>query len=227
MKTWLWFRDAGAVGVLVGTLLAQVPEPELPRPGTVVATEITGEVTSVAGDQRKPIKLDDRLRVGTSVVTGRRSLATFLLSNGASIQLGPEAELEIEEFGQAAFSGTSKFGELKEEPTASRTRLRLVRGDVTVVVKPLKVSRGSSFTLTTVAGVLRTSEAEFRAAVRIHDLGLGVYSVDLKSGRAEFEVAGTSGFQPVPAGRQLAFAIELDKSGGVKVSEMPKAPEKK
>ena len=207
-------------GTLVGR--AQVSEPSLPRPGAIVVAEVMGEVVAGANDERKPVKPDDRLRVGSTIVTGRRSLATIMLSNGASLRLGSDSEIEVEEFGQATISGSVKFSELKEEPTVSRTRLRLVKGDVNVEVKPLKVARGSSFMLTMTAGTVRISEGVFHAAVQMSDVGLGVCTFELQQGTAEFEVLGGA-FQPVPPGRKLAFAIELDRSTGApKIGEMPK-----
>ena len=68
------------------------------------------------------------------------SMVTLILSNGATLRIGSESELEIEEFGQATVSGNIKYAELKEEPTVSRTRLNLVCGDVTVDVKRLSAS---------------------------------------------------------------------------------------
>jgi hypothetical protein len=222
VKTSRWLAGFGVV--MAGALMAnaQVPEPSLPRPGAVVVVDVTGEATAGVGDQRKAIKVDERLRVGSIIITERRSLATIVLSNGTTLRLGSESELEVEEFGQAPVSGSLKFNELKEEPTISRTRLRLVRGDVMVDVKPLKVARGSSFMLTMIAGTVRLGEGTFHARVRMSDLGLGVCTFELDRGAAEFEVVGGV-FTPVAAGRKLAFAIEIDKSTGApKVGEMPK-----
>ena len=204
-------------------LPAQTPEPDLPRPGTVLTADIAGSATVTNGDQRKPLKVDERIRIGATVSTGRRSMLTLVLSNGAKVQLGSDTELEIEEFGQAPQSGTTKFADLKEEPTISRTRLRLIRGDVQITVKPLKASRGSSFLLALLAGTVRTREGTFRAMIEMSDLGLGVCSIDLQNGMAEFEPAGGA-FAPIPTGRKLSFAIEQDKrTGAVKLGEMPKA----
>jgi hypothetical protein len=222
-------RWLAGVMVAVGGAVAagaQVPELYLPRPGAVIVAETMGEVIAGPDDQRKPVKPDDRLRVGSTIVTGRRSLATITLSNGTTLRIGSESEIEVEEFGQAPVSGSLKFNELTEEPTISRTRLRLVKGDVTVDVKPLKVARGSSFMLTMIAGTVRISEGAFHAMVQMSDLGLGVCTFELQRGTAEFEVLNGT-FTPVPAGRKLAFAIELDKATGApKIGEMPKGPPK-
>lgn len=215
-------RGLLAAVALVAGVRAQAPEVNLPRPGTIIVAELTGRGSAVNGDQSKALKQDDRLRVGATLKTERRSMATFLFSNGATVQLGPESELEVEEFGQAPVSGNLKYAELKEEPTISRTRLVLANGDVRGTVKPLKTARGSTFTLTLIAGTLRIREGTFSAMVRMSDLGLGVCNVELLSGSADFEPVGGK-FAPLPASRKLAFAIEQDKaSGAVKIGEMPK-----
>jgi hypothetical protein len=217
-----WMLASVAVGVAGTPAIAQVPEPSLPRPGAVVVQDVIGEAVAVNGDQRKPIKAEERLRVGSTIVTERMSIVTLILSNGATLRIGSEAELEVEEFGQATIPGGIKFAELKAEPTVSRTRLHLVRGDVVVNVKPLSASRGSSFVLTMLAGTVRTTEGTFHARVRMSDLGLGICTLELEKGAAEFEVAGGK-FAPVPVGQQLAFSIEMDKATGLpKVGEMPK-----
>jgi hypothetical protein len=216
------------IAALGGALAhAQVEEPSLPRPGAVVVLDVTGEAFSVTSEQRKPLKPEDRLRVGSTVTTGHLSLATIGLSNGATLRLGSESEVEVEEFGQATIpGGMPKIAEMKAEPTVSRTRLRLVQGDVRVEVKPLNAARGSSFLLTSLAGTVRTVEGSLHVRVRMSDLGLGVATLELERGAAEFELAGGS-FQPVPPGRTLAFALETDKSTGVvKVGEMPREPAK-
>jgi hypothetical protein len=217
-----WVLCLLVAGVAGTRAIAQVPEPSLPRPGAVVVQDLIGEAVAVFGDQRKPIKQEERLRVGSTIVTERMSIVTLILSNGATLRIGSEAELELEEFGQATIPGSVKFAELKEEPTVSRTRLHLVRGDVVASVKPLSASRGSSFTLTMLAGTVRTTEGTFHARVRMSDLGLGICTLELEKGAAEFEVAGGK-FAPVPVGQQLAFAVEIDKITGLpKIGEMPK-----
>jgi hypothetical protein len=216
-----------AASATLAGISADALDAALQRPGAIVVADVSGDVTASYGDQRKNVKLDERLRVDATLTSGRRSMVKLALSNGASVQLGSESEIEFEEFGQLAYSGNPKFAEMKEEPSISRTRLRLARGEVAVDVKPLKISRGSSFTFTFVAGTLRLFEGSFRAMIRMSDLGLGVCTLELQTGKADFEVVGGK-FEPLPAGRKLAFAVEVDKAtGNVKIGEMPKAGDPK
>jgi hypothetical protein len=203
------------------SLIAQ-EEPSLPRPGAILVLDVIGQASAIAGDHEKLIKAEERLRIGSTIVTERMSIVTLILSNGATLKIGSESELEVEKFGQATVPGNPKYTDLKEEPTVSRTRLRLERGDVLVDLKPLNASRGSSFALNLIAGTVRSTEGTFHARVRMSDLGLGVCTLELARGAAEFEPLGGKS-APLPAGRELAFAIEIDRvNGTTKVSDMPR-----
>ncbi|MEO6244891.1 MAG: hypothetical protein ABIQ12_05605 [Opitutaceae bacterium] len=222
MKSRRWLDGLVVAGIFSPLLFAQGPEISLPRPGAVVVTQIAGQVTVASGEQGRPIKVDDRLRVGSIVTTARKSFLVLTFSNGAVTELGPESELEVEEFSQSPISGNVKFAELTAEPTLSKTRLRLVRGDVTIFVKPLKIARGSSFLISIPAGTVRVGDGTVRAMIRMSDVGLGVCTLELQKGAAEYEPPNGA-FTPMPLGRKLAFALEVDKaSGEIKVGEMPK-----
>lgn len=219
-----WPALVAVVAVGAVSSAADAPEAALPRPGAILVVEVTGDVQATFGDQRRAVQVDERLRVDAVVTTGRRATVKLQLSNGAMVQLGSESEIEFEEFGQAALYGTVKLAELKEEPSISRTRIRLIRGEVGADVKPLKVARGSSFTCDVVAGTLRIAEGSFRAMVRMTDLGLGVCTVELLNGKADFEIVGAKP-EPLRPGAKLGFAVEVDKvTGNVKLGDLPKPP---
>lgn len=223
MKTWQAFGLLGVALVAGASLGAQPTEVALTRPGQIIVTALTGDVTLTAAGQSRPAKVDDRVRVDTRVTAGRKSLATLQFSNGAVLELDTDSELEIEELLQAPFASYVKVETLKAEPSVSRTRLRLIRGDVRLVVKPLKVAGGSVFVVAMPAGEVRVGEGSLQAAVRMAEAGLGMCVLELVQGAAEFEVAG-GGAAPVPVGRRLEFAVEIDRrTGAVKVGEMPKA----
>ena len=180
-------------------------------------------------DQRRPVKVDDRVRVDATVTTGRKSLVTLAFSNGAVLELGTDSELEIEELLQAPFASYVKTETLKEEPSVSRTRVHLIKGDLRLAVKPLLVARGSTFIVALPAGSARVNEGALYAQVRMTEMGLGMCAIELERGTAEFELVGGA-FAPVPTGRRLGFAVEVDRStGAIKVGAMPKEtpPEKK
>jgi hypothetical protein len=92
---------------------------------------------------------------------------------------------------------------------------------VKATVKPLKIARGSSFTLATEAGTLRSGQGVFSVRIQMSEPGLGMFTVELTDGAAQFEPPGGS-FKPLPLGKKLVFALESD-NGTIKLGEMPKA----
>lgn len=208
--------------------LAQVPDVALTRPGQIVITSVTGEVSVTMNGQRHPAKVDERVRVDAMIASGRRAMASLMFSNGAVLELSSESEIEVEELLQAPFAGNPKPEAMKEEPSISRTRVRLIRGEVRLAVKPLKVARGSAFVVTLPAGNARVSEGSFYAMARMTEVGIGMCAIELERGAGEFEPVGAN-WAAIPPGRRLAFAIEVDRTTGrVKIGAMPTAaPAKK
>lgn len=222
--TWRSFPAAlGLMAVLGATLAAQGAEVLLTRPGQLAITSVSGEVAVTMGGQRRVAKVDDRVRVDATVAAGRKSLASLTFSNGVVLQLGPESEIVVEELLQAPYAGSVKLEALKEEPSVSRTQVRLVRGELRLAVKPLQVARGSAFVVTMPAGYARVDAGTFYAMVRMTDVGLGICAIELERGGGELELVGTKP-APIPVGRRLTFAVEVDRAtGDVKVGEMPPA----
>ncbi|MBI5691595.1 MAG: FecR domain-containing protein [Verrucomicrobia bacterium] len=215
-----------AVALTVGRLAGQASEVVLTRPGQIVITAISGEAQVSAAGQRRAAKVEDRVKVDSVVTTGRRSLATLVFSNGVVAELGPESEVEIEELLQAPFAAVGKPEAMTEEPSLSRTRVRLLRGEVRLAAKPLKVARGSAFVVVVPAGEVRLDEGALQASVRMSDVGLGVCAIELQRGTAQFERAGGAAAEKLNPGRRLTLAVEIARAGGeVKVSEMPPAKE--
>lgn len=155
-------------------------------------------------------KSDDRVRVDSRLITGRRSLATLAFSNGAILELGPDSEIEVEELLQAPFTTSLKPAEWKAEPSVSRTRLRLVRGEARVSVKRLLSARGSSFAIVTAAGVASVDEGSLRVQVRMTEFGIGLSVVELtQGGGGVFEPAGGAP-RALSAGQRTQWSVETD-----------------
>ena len=191
-----------------------------------MVTEGIGTVQVVKDGKEHVASKDETLRAEVTFKTERRSSATLEFSNGSSLQVGVESELAVEEYWQLPHTQSGKMADWKEEPSASRATLRLLRGDLGGTIKPLKVARGSSFTVELVAGTLRITEGDFSARVQMTPLGLGICVVEMGRGRGEFEPVGG---KPVALalGKRLAFAVEQDaRTGAVRVEAAPE-PEAK
>lgn len=221
---WVTFATL-AIGLFLSAR-AQTPA-VFTRPGTIVINELIGSVQVVKNGSESAAVKDQALRAEVSVKTGRRSSATLEFSNGSTLQVGVESETLVEEYWQLPHSQSGKMADWKVEPSASRATLRLVRGDLSGKIMPLKVARGSSFTLELVAGTLRITEGDFSARVQMTSLGLGICVVEMGRGGGEFEPAGGKPM-PLTLGKRLAFAVEQDpRTGAVKVEPAPEADVKR
>ena len=75
-----------------------------------------------------------------------------------------------------SFGATIKVSELEEEPSPSRTRLSLSRGEVVVGVPKLKPAHGSSFTVATPMGAVGVRGTVFRIVFRPTGTGNALFS---------------------------------------------------
>ena len=193
------------------------------RPGTMIVTEVSGEAVAVAETGTAALKVEQRLRAEVGFRTGRRSSVGLELANGTRARIGSESEVTVPEFWQQPHSQAGKLETWKEEPSLSRTRWIVNRGDLTLQVKPLRVAGGSSLVVEVNAGVVRMTEGVLRARVQTTEVGIGLCTLELESGRAELERLGGA-VTPLVAGKPLVLAVETDRrTGAVTVSEAPKA----
>lgn len=196
--------------IAAGSSAGWAADAALTRPGQLTVTAVTGELSVRAGENVRPAKSDDRVRVDSRLITGRRSLATLAFSNGAILELGPDSEIEVEELLQAPFTTSLKPAEWKAEPSVSRTRLRLVRGEARVSVKRLLSARGSSFAIVTAAGVASVDEGSLRVQARMTEFGIGLSVVELtQGGGGVFEPAGGAP-RALSAGQRTQWSVETD-----------------
>lgn len=197
------------------------PTPTFTRPGSIVVAELTGGAVAVVEGKEKPLKVEERVRHEVSLRTERKTVLGLEFSNGTLARMGSDSELAVEEFWQQPHSRAGKSVEWKEEPSPSRARVRLVRGDVTLTVKPLLVTRGSSFALELVAGTVRMTQGVLFARVQMTEVGLGLCTLELRDGAAEVERA-SGGMVTLAVGKKLVLAVEVERgTGAVKVSDAP------
>lgn len=120
----------------------------------IVAARVEGIVVVANGGRAEPLGQGGVVAIGTTVRTGSDSSVVLLFSNGASVRLGADTELIVEQFLQDPFAATTDLTALAEEPSASRTHLRLVRGELVGQIKRLRFAQGSEFGIATPVGVM-------------------------------------------------------------------------
>ncbi len=164
----------------------------------VLVAKVTGTVTkTLPGQAAVAIKQDDRIEQKAKINTGLNSSVVLVFSNGATTQLGADTELVIEEYLQDPFADTVKVADMTDEPSASRTKLALNRGELVGNVKKLKYDKGSSFIVQTPVGAAGIRGTTFRIVFRPTGTG---QAFNFTLSTAEGSVAFAQGAAPPGGG---------------------------
>lgn len=209
--TWLF---VGALLAVV-SLRAQVPGTagapggpgKFDEEGLVLVAKVSGNVSMVLEGATTALKVNDRVPQKAKIITAKNASVVLVFSNGATTQLGTDTELVIDEFLQDPFADSIKVAELSDEPTPSRTKLSLNRGELVGNVKKLKYERGSSFTVQTPVGAAGIRGTTFRIVFRPSGTGQAFFTLSTASGIVAFEqpnagggtTTGAGGTPPAPA----------------------------
>ncbi len=183
-----------AAGALL-SLHAQTPAaPAAMPPGQILAAKVTGNVTmTVGGGASVKLNNNDPVSQHATIVTDKEASVVLVFSNGATTQLGSDTQLVIDEFLQDPFSAAITVADLNEEPTTSRTKLRLTHGELVGNVKHLKHEQGSAFTVETPVGAAGIRGTTFRIVFRPSGTGLAFFSLSTVEGNVAFQQPGASG----------------------------------
>ena len=206
--------------LVVAPMRGQAPTARMP-PGLVLVAEVKGAVTMTVAGTTTELSLDDRVPQTATINTGPNSAAMLVFSNGATVRLGAETELVLQEFLQDPFAETIKLLEMVEEPSRSRSALALNRGELVGNVKKLKLDKGSSLTVATPAGVADTGCGTFRIVFRPTGTGQFVFTLDAvgcdvgftsppEDGRAK---TGGEKRMVVRAGQEIGVKGAIDAQG--------------
>jgi hypothetical protein len=137
--------------------------------GLIKAARVTGTVTATINATKvtSPVTNTSVLAQFSTVNTGNNSSVVLVFSNGATINLGANSELNIEQFTQDPFNTQiGNVNDMKEEPTISTTRIRLNRGELVGKVAHLKTDQGSSFQVATPVGAAGIRGTTFQIVYR-------------------------------------------------------------
>jgi hypothetical protein len=173
LRPWLYL-----LGLLVAFTLKSAAQPAAPAApqaagtqvaGRITAARVTGLVTLInnATKVTVPVTAKQLLEQGSTVSTGNASSVVLVFSNGATINLGANSDLNIETFMQDPFTAPiNNVNEMKEEPTISTTKITLNRGELVGKVAHLKTDQGSSFTVATPVGAAGIRGTTFQIVYR-------------------------------------------------------------
>jgi hypothetical protein len=122
-------------------------------PGKIIVARVVGAVTaSSPGSGSKMLHTGDEIAQDYTVSTSSGASVVLVFSNGSALDLGPDSSLNITTFEQDPFAADIKPGDLKSEPSTSKTRLNLLRGELVGKVVHLNRDQGSSYEVETPVG---------------------------------------------------------------------------
>jgi hypothetical protein len=192
---------------------AQVQQITLTRIGpTVTVTDTSGQRPVFEPDNGAEVYAEDLL-----VTSGVGSRVILVFSNGATINIGEESEVEIRQFTQDPFGDEYAFAEATTEPetSTSQTRIHLTKGELIGNVKSL--NEGSSFEISTPAGAAGIRGTTFRVVFRPAADGGAFFSVTTIEGEVLVStISGALADSPISVGDQteLEILVEIDDETG-------------
>jgi len=190
--------------------------------GKIIAARVRGDVsiTIKATNVTTPLANNGAVAHGAIVTTAKGSSVVLVFSNGATVNLGSDTALDIEQFTQDPFSTAFNAAAAKVEPSASTTKLKLVHGDLVSKVAKLNAKKGSTFTVATPVGAAGIRGTVFRIVYIPDGLGHASFKLTTLEGNVVVTLAsGTVNAPPVEvaAGKEVTADVNVDASGNVTV----------
>lgn len=203
-----------ALGFFVGVTTASAdtaPATGARAKGRIIAARVQGHVDAVSktDGQRRTLHDGDAVTDQTEIVTGAASNVILVFSNGATVNVGADSDLDIELFEQDPFATAQKVSGMKQEPGTSVTRLSLTKGELVGKVAHLNVDRSSEFTIQTPVGAAGIRGTTFRIIFRPGPNGTASFSVVTTDGRVVFSGKGLSPIA-IPSGKQVLATFDLN-----------------
>lgn len=188
----------------------------------IIAARVRGEVSVTVKATSVKTQIADNAEVsqGSIVTTGKDSSVVLVFSNGATINLGTDSLLDIEQYTQDPFSTPINAATVTEEPSKSNTKLNLTKGELVGKVAKLKKDQGSSFTVNTPVGAAGIRGTVFRVVFRPDPVtGRVAFVFTTQVGEVEVQLFSGTVQSPIPvsAGTEVAgdAAIAVDPTTGV------------
>lgn len=165
--------------------------------GAIKAVRLSGTVTKIAhgATATEPLTEGAPLIETDTVVTGADSGVVLVFANGASIKLGANSRLAIEEFKMDPLADDIAVANLEREPNVSKTRLNLAYGEMVGNVKKLNKQAGSEFDIKTPVGAAGIRGTTFRIVMRFEASGQVTFTLSTSEGTVAFtgtvQIAGS------------------------------------
>ncbi len=221
------FAGLFAIGLTLHAVAQQGAAAPLPtKAGAIKVGKVEGTVLRLTADSRSvPLKVGDTVIETDSVKTERGALVVLVFANGASVKLGGDTLLRIEEFKMDPLEEDVVVSKLESEPSVSTTKLNLAFGEMVGDVKHLNRDKGSSFKINTPVGAAGIRGTTFRIVFRPSGDGKSfTFQLSTADGRVAFEgtVQAPANLE-VPTNQEIVVTAEATvdaTTGAVEVSSV-------
>ena len=204
-----WVFLLGLVALFSSQALAQGTQP-----GRIVLARVTGTVTltNKADNSTRPAVNNEQIAAGYVVTTAPEASVVLVFSNGSTVNLRGDSQLDIETFLQDPFADDFRITEATAEPSTSTTRLNLSRGELIGQVKTLNSSGGSTFVIQTPVGAAGIRGTTFRIVFRPDGAGNAFFALTTVEGNVVLARGGVD--IPVAAlnNQTQEISIQVDVS---------------
>lgn len=216
-----WLLLCGTLAFFAVSAQAQVNR----VPGRIVAAKVTGAVTAIdlATGTSRTLATSEVVSQQTRIVTSAGASVILVFSNGASLNVGADSSMDIEEFLQDPFQTEVAMATLEEEPTSSTTSVRLTRGELVGNVKKLNQAGGSTFTVNTPVGAAGIRGTTFRIVFRPDSSGRVFFTLTTAEGVVLLEPQAAQGIS-VETGNEVTVSVDVtvdEASGTVTLNAAP------
>ena len=202
-----------ALGFVATSGLAQT------QAGAIKAMKVSGEVSRIdSAGVTTPVADGTLLTESDTIVTGANSRVVLVFMNGASVMLGANSRLLVEQFKMDPLNDSIAVGQLKGEPSVSQTTLNLSYGELVGDVK--KLNKSSTYNIKTAVGAAGIRGTTFRIVVQPSANGKTfAFSLATSEGVVVFTgIAADSLPVAVVAGTQVSASAEIGTTDGAVTS---------
>ncbi len=163
------------------------PPPLQDNAGKIQAARVRGDVFVTDNVTKVKIPLQDNMVIhqGSVVSTGKGASVVLIFGNGATVSLGTESLLDIQQFIMDPFSSNLDMSKVTEEPSRSATKLNLTHGELVGKVAKLHKDQGSSFSVSTPVGAAGIRGTVFRIVYIPDGNGKANFSMTTLEGNVE------------------------------------------
>lgn len=191
-------------------------------PGEIKAARVRGEVMVRNRTTNVSQRVENGMSLyqGSIITTPADGSVILIFANGASINVGSDTELDVEQFTQDPFGDPFSPATSTAEPSRSNTKLNLSRGEIVGKVLKLNIDQGSTFNVQTPVGAAGIRGTIFRIVYRPSGTGA---AFTISTAEGEVIYTGQSG-QEVPVPLNQEIVVDVTIQNGEVVAQVVAAP---